>query len=90
MTGSDPAGSSTSWPRARIHLSLASLLAGAIGALAILLACGGSAPPPPPATPAAAAPPAAAAEPAKTAGCARDMDCKGERVCEAGECVNPQ
>lgn len=26
---------------------------------------------------------------AKTSGCARDTDCKGERVCEDGRCVDP-
>jgi hypothetical protein len=93
MTGPVPAERSTPWRGARIHLSVASLLAGALGTLAILLACGGgegiaakAETPVTPAAPTSAAP----AEPAKTAGCARDMDCKGERVCEAGECVNPK
>lgn len=51
------------------------------------------APPPVPAAPPAAVPPAPgsavapAAEPA--AGCSKDVDCKGNRVCEKGVCVDP-
>jgi len=29
-------------------------------------------------------------KPAKRAGCAKDTDCKGERVCQKGSCVSPQ
>jgi len=36
----------------------------------------------------AAATPAAAPAPAG-AGCAKDVDCKGDRVCEQGHCVDP-
>jgi hypothetical protein len=41
-------------------------------------------------TPAAAAPASAQAQPAASeAGCSKDNDCKGERICEAGRCVEP-
>jgi len=46
------------------------------------------APPPPAADPAGAAP--AAVAPAGTnGGCSRDTDCKGERICVQGSCVEP-
>jgi hypothetical protein len=41
----------------------------------------------------AAAPPPAAAQPAPppaTGGCAKDNDCKGDRVCDKGQCVAPR
>jgi hypothetical protein len=50
----------------------------------------GPSPPPaalqPPATP----PAEPATEPAAPSGCGKDTDCKGDRVCEAGKCVDPR
>jgi hypothetical protein len=65
---------------------------------------GGSAPPPdaptvPPAAPGppsdagpmppVAVPPPSDASPPAQDGCSKDTDCKGERICENGKCVNP-
>ena len=45
---------------------------------------------PPPAPPLPAAPPAEPGkEPEAAPGCAKDADCKGDRICEAGTCVDP-
>ncbi|MBI5479628.1 MAG: hypothetical protein HY906_12265 [Deltaproteobacteria bacterium] len=49
--------------------------------------------PAPPVEPAPAPEPPAAAPPAPAsapAGCAKDTDCKGDRVCENGRCVEPR
>jgi hypothetical protein len=88
------AGGMPSPPRfdARFHVAVASLTAATALALGALLACGGEAPP---ATGLAAAEATKAeaakveADKPKSAGCAKDMDCKGDRVCEKGECVSP-
>lgn len=56
----------------------------------------GAAPPPtpPPALPGPAVPPAPPGSqvgPTPTApGCGKDTDCKGDRICEKGECVDPR
>jgi hypothetical protein len=42
-----------------------------------------------PAAPAVSAPAAPAAEAPAGAGCVKDVDCKGDRVCERGACVDP-
>jgi hypothetical protein len=42
---------------------------------------------PPPAASPEAAP---ATPPGPTAGCGKDTDCKGDRICEAGVCVDPR
>jgi hypothetical protein len=49
------------------------------------------APPPPPTTsPAAVSPPSEPPAPAvKEGGCMKDSDCKGERICEKGQCITP-
>jgi hypothetical protein len=31
----------------------------------------------------------AASAPASSAGCSKDTDCKGDRICESGKCVDP-
>ena len=74
----------------RRHLSMFAMAAASIGVLFVVLACGAEQPlaTDPSAVPAAPAP-APAATPAST-GCAKDNDCKGERVCEKGECVAPR
>jgi hypothetical protein len=78
----------------RAHAAALGLVAGAAGVLAILLACASTpamqkqaAPPVPPPPPAAT--PSEPAAP-KGAGCSKDMDCKGDRICDKGECVSPR
>jgi hypothetical protein len=45
---------------------------------------------PPPPTRGGPTPQAAPGAPPPSGGCIRDMDCKGDRVCEGGVCVTPQ
>jgi hypothetical protein len=40
-------------------------------------------------TPPSTAPPPTEASPPDKDGCAKDTDCKGDRICENGKCVNP-
>lgn len=59
----------------RIHLWLATSAVAIASTLYVLLACGGS--PPPQEAPAPVA-------------CAKDTDCKGDRICERGDCISPR
>jgi len=67
-------------PTAKLHLAIASLCLAITGAVVAVLACGGAAP----------EAPAAPAGTAQSGACAKDTDCKGERVCVNGSCVNPR
>jgi hypothetical protein len=54
--------------------------------------CEALASPPPAALQAPATTPPAepGIEPPAAPGCSKDVDCKGDRICEAGACVNPR
>lgn len=88
----------------RTHAAMLGLVGGAAAVLAILLACASTPqaglmrkgaepvappPPPPPPLPAQVSQPDVAPTP-RGAGCVKDMDCKGDRLCERGECVAPK
>lgn len=60
----------------RIHVCFATSAVAVVSTLYVVLAC---------ATP--AAPPEAA--PSSVA-CAKDTDCKGDRICQQGDCITPR
>ena len=64
----------------KTHLLMMALASVATTVLIAILACGGS--------DKAAAPAANTPEPA--AQCGRDSDCKGDRICDRGQCVSPR
>ena len=67
--------------RVAIHFATSAVALMGSVAVIVVLACGGAAAPPPP--------PAAAGAPTP-AGCGKDADCKGDRVCSQGQCVTPR
>jgi hypothetical protein len=69
----------------RRHLAAAGLAAAAVTSIAVLYACGGE-PLPEAATPATTEP---APAPAGGSACAKDTDCKGDRICDKGQCTAP-
>ncbi len=64
----------------KTHLLAMALSLVTVTTLIVIIACGGEAPPPPP-------PNAGASGGAQ---CGKDSDCKGDRVCDHGQCVSPR
>ena len=71
----------------RSHVCVASMAATSLVALLAVLACS-KMPEPAVSTP-VLAPAAPAATAPASSGCAKDNDCKGDRVCEKSQCVVP-
>ncbi len=61
----------------RTHVWLATSAVAIASTLYVLLAC-------------AATPQDTTAAPTPAAACAKDTDCKGDRICEKGTCVSPE
>ena len=56
--------------------------------IALACGCGGMPPPDSPPAPGVGAPAPAPVAPAATpSGCTKDMDCKGDRICQNAQCV---
>ncbi len=64
----------------RTHVRVASIVAAAVATLYIVLACGAPAHQ-------AVAP---SNDPSSSSQCGKDSDCKGDRICDHGQCVSPR